>query len=94
MFRPSFLAVIFLAATSAAQAACPAEVPGNTPEAIRANGDRIVCLQYELAVATRQRHFEMQLEALERSQQNALIQQRLDALPKVPVYVPPPAPFL
>lgn len=89
MFRQAFILLVILAASvGAAQAACPAEVPGDTPEAIQANGERIVCLQNELAMATRQRHFEMQLDALVRSQQSMQIQQRIDALPKVPVYVP------
>jgi hypothetical protein len=80
--------LILGAFTAATEASCPPEVSGNTPEAIRANGERIVCLQNELAAATRQRHFEMQLEALQKSRQDALIQQRIDSLPDVPVYEP------
>jgi hypothetical protein len=89
MFRSALLVLLILsAATVATAASCPAEVPGNTPEAIRANGERIVCLQNELASATRLRHFEMQLEALQKAQQDALIQQRINSLPAVPVYEP------
>ena len=91
MFRPLiFVLVILAAASSAAEGACPPEVPGDAPEAIRANGERIVCLQDELASATRARGLELQLDALERSLQDLRIQQRMETLPKVPIYVPPP----
>lgn len=92
MFRPLFFVLVILAAAvSAAEGACPPEVPGDTPEAIRANGERVVCLQDELATQTRQRHFEMQLDALARSQREMMIQQRIDAISRVPVYTPPTA---
>lgn len=93
MLRPALLTVAFLTAgITAAAAACPPEVPGNTAEAIRANGERIVCLQNELAAATRQREFALQLDALERTQQNMLIQQRIDAMARIPIYTPPVIP--
>lgn len=95
MIKPSLLVLLILgASTGALQAACPAEVPGNTPEAIRANGARIVCLQNELAAVTQQRHFEMQFDALTRAQQADQIQRRINSLPEVPVYAPPPSPGL
>lgn len=81
-----FLAVI---GCTAAQAACPPPVPGNTAEEIQANGQRLICLQNEVAAATRQRQYELQLQQITRSVQNLEIQRRLDALPVVPVYVPP-----
>lgn len=93
MFRSTLLTLAFLTTgVTAAAAACPAELPGNTPEAIRANGERIVCLQNELAAATRQREFELQLDAMERTQHDMLIQQRLDAMVRIPVYTPPVIP--
>ena len=93
MLRPALLTLAILTAgITAAAAACPPEVPGNTPEAIRANGERIVCLQNELAAATRQREFELQLDALERTQQDLLIRQRIEALSRIPVYTPPVIP--
>ncbi|MGB3339799.1 MAG: hypothetical protein WBA73_21670 [Devosia sp.] len=89
MFKSALIVLFILSAsTLATEASCPAEVPGDTPEAIRANGERIVCLQNELTAATRQRHLEMQLEALQKAQQDALIQQRIDSLPEVPIYTP------
>jgi hypothetical protein len=74
-----------------AQAACPPAAFGNTAEAIQANSQRLICLQNEVAAATRQREYELRLQQLARSVQNLEIQRRLDALPKVqvPVYVPP-----
>ena len=93
MFRlAAFVFAILSASVGISHAACPPIVPGDTPEAIRANGQRIVCLQNEVAAESRQRQFEMQLDALERSHQDMLIQRRMDALPKVPVYIPPPPP--
>lgn len=93
MFKlPVFVVTILCASVGISQAACPPIVPGDTPEAIRANGQRIVCLQNEVAAESSQRQFEMQLDALERSHQNMLIQRRIDALPRVPVYMPPPMP--
>ena len=91
MFRPVPLLLVILAVSvGAVQAACPAPVPGNTAGEIQANGERIVCLQNELAAETRQRNLQFQLDALEKSQQDLLVQRRIDALPKpVPVYVPP-----
>lgn len=90
MLRPTLLTLaLLIIGTVSAAAACPPEVPGNTPEAIRANGERIVCLQNELAAATRQREFELQLDALERTQNDMLIQQRIDAIARIPVYTPP-----
>lgn len=75
-----------------AQAACPPAAPGNTAEAILANGQRLICLQNEVAAATRQRQYELQLQQLTRSVQNLEFQHRLDVLADVPVYVPPPLP--
>lgn len=71
-------------------AACPPPAPGNTPAEIQANGQRIVCLQNELAAESRQRSLQFQIDALEKSQQDLLLQRRIDSLPPVPVYVPPP----
>jgi hypothetical protein len=90
MLKPLLLACMIGSIPAVASAACPAAVPGNTPEAISANGARLVCLQNELAAATRHRQFELELNELERLQQDMLIRQRIDALPKVPVYVPVP----
>lgn len=75
----------------AAQAACPPAASGTTAEAIHANSQRLICLQNEVAAATRQRQYELQIQQLTRSVQNLEIQRRLDALPEVqvPVYVPP-----
>jgi hypothetical protein len=90
MIKPTMTGIILVAICSAtAFAACPPAAPGNTPEEINANGQRLVCLQNEVAAAARLRQHELQLQQLTRSVQNLELQRRLDALPKVPVYVPP-----
>ena len=90
MIRPlSFLVTIVLLTGTAAQAACPPPAPGNTAEEIRANGQRLVCLQNEISAASQQRSFELQLDALEKAQQDVKIQRRLEALPPVQVFEPP-----
>tara|TARA_R110002020_G_scaffold2136_20_gene9834 strand:- start:1902 stop:2207 length:306 start_codon:yes stop_codon:yes gene_type:complete len=90
MIRSLALLVLALtAATGAAQAACPPPAPGNTAREIQENGERLVCLQNELAAETQRRNLQLQLDALEKSQQDLKVQRRLDALPPVPVYTPP-----
>jgi hypothetical protein len=90
MSKPAIIGVVFsILCCIPAQAACPPAASGNTPEAIHANSQRLICLQNEVAAATRQREYELQLQQLTRSVQNLEIQRRFDALPKVPVYVPP-----
>ena len=90
MFRPVIFIFLGIALSAgSAQAACPEPVPGNTAGEIQANGERIVCLQNELAAETRQRNLQFQLDALQKSQQELLLQRRIDALPAIPVYVPP-----
>ncbi|MGV8856250.1 MAG: hypothetical protein ACOH2L_16595 [Devosia sp.] len=90
MFRSAFFIVaISLAGAGAAQAACPPPTPGNTADEIRANGDRLVCLQNEISAASAQSGFELRLDALEKTQQDMAIQRRLDALPAIPVFEPP-----
>jgi hypothetical protein len=90
MVRSAIIGIVLAASwCAAAHAACPPAAPGNTPEAIHASGQRLICLQNEVAAATRQRQYELQLQQLTRSLQNLQIQRRLDALPVVPVYVPP-----
>jgi hypothetical protein len=90
MIKSAIIGIVLAAASSTtASAACPPAAPGTTPEAIHANGQRLVCLQEEVAAATRQRQYELQLQQMTRSLQNLEIQRRLDALPKAPVYLPP-----
>lgn len=85
----TMLIASFLLMAGSAQAACPSPVPGDTAAEIAANGQRIVCLQNEVAAAADQRALQAQLDALRRSQQEILLQQRLDRLPPVPVFEPP-----
>jgi hypothetical protein len=71
----------------AAKAACPPVVPGNTPAA---NGQRLICLQNELAAATRLGQYELQLKQLDQSTQNLELRRRLDAIADVPPPLPTP----
>jgi hypothetical protein len=92
MIKPATIGLVLaLLGCIPAQAACPPAASGTTAEAIHANSQRLICLQNEVAAATRQRQYELQLQQLTRSVQDLEIQRRLDALPKVqvPVYVPP-----
>ena len=90
MIKPVMTGIVLVALCSApALAACPPAAPGNTPAEIHANGQRLICLQNETAAAVRQQQYELQLKQLTQSVQNLELQRRLDALPKVPVYVPP-----
>lgn len=84
----SAAAFIFLAISAPTIAACPPANPNSTPEAIRANGERIICLQNELAVATARRNSQFELQLLQNQVQDIQMQQRFDALPRP--YVPLP----
>ena len=88
-------AVLVLLTVPSAMAACRSEVPGSTPEAIAANGQRLLCLQQELAAATTQRRYEFELKTLQNSIQTMQLQRRFDALPAPipPPFVAPP-PFI
>lgn len=87
--------VLVLLITPAAMAACPSEVPGSTPEAIAANGQRLLCLQRELATATTQRRYDFELKTLENSIQAQQLQRRFDSLPApTPPLFPPQPPLL
>ena len=74
---------------SAAMAACPTSVPGDTREAIRANERRVLCLQQEIQQDTRMRKLESDIRANERAIQSLQMQRRFDNLPRVPA----PSPF-
>ncbi|WP_240229357.1 hypothetical protein [Devosia lacusdianchii] len=71
---------IIVGSTSLAHGACPAAVPGSTAEAIRANEQRILCLQREIAEAAEQRQFEMKLLTIENSIQKLELDRRFDQL--------------
>ena len=71
MIKAAIAGIILAAAWSAAAlAACPPAAMGDTPAAIQANGQRLVCLQNEVAAATRQRQYELQLKQITQSLQN------------------------
>lgn len=72
---------LFAGSTGITYAACPAPVPGSTAEAIRANEQRILCLQREVAEAAEQRQFEMKLLTIENSIQKLELDRRFDQLP-------------
>ena len=81
-------AVMLLASGTMAMAACPSQVPGSTSEAIRANQQRVLCLQRELANAGRVQQYQMDLNKLETRVQKLELQRRFDILPR-PVPIPP-----
>lgn len=92
MFKAVTLAgVLSLLLGSTAMAACPPGASGNTSEAIRANEQRVLCLQQEVDDSARQRHFDMRLRQNETAIQQLQMQRRFDNLPRV--IAPAPSPF-
>ena len=91
MFR-TFASVLVISAlgSGGAFAACAPVNPSSYPDQVQENGQRIVCLQAELAATTRLRDYEFELKALERSILDLEMQRRFDALPKPPVMLPVP----
>lgn len=93
MLRKSFAIVPFvmLLAAIPAFAACPAPAAGDTPEAIRANQDRLVCLQRELARLGEQNATQFEIDQIGRNLDSMQLQQRFEALDFT--YHAPPPPF-
>lgn len=71
-------------------AACPPPAPGGTAEEIKAHGERIVCIQRELAQDAERRKLQMELDAMNRRLQELQLQRQFDLLPKPePLFVAP-----
>ena len=88
MFKLPALVVVFAAGMcAAANAACPTSVPGDSAEAIRANAERVQCLQEEVDQDARRRQFELELRANQDAINDLRLQRRFDNLPR---YTPPP----
>jgi hypothetical protein len=83
----AFVVIGLVGLCSAASAACPTSVPGTSGEAIRANADRLLCLQEEVDQDTRRRQIELELRANRDALNDLRLQRRFDMLPK---YIPPP----
>lgn len=82
MSKAIVVALALLACSAGtALAACPTAVPGNTAEAIRANEQRLICLQREVAEAARQRDLEMKIQSLQNAIQKLQLDRRFDQLP-------------
>lgn len=75
--------VLSVSAASAAMAACPSVVTGTTAEALRANEQRLLCLQRELAEQTLRRNNQLDLDLMTRALQDMQLQRRFDLLPPV-----------
>ncbi|ODT73162.1 MAG: hypothetical protein ABS75_00280 [Pelagibacterium sp. SCN 63-23] len=71
----------FLAGVSAASAACPPGAAGSTPEEIHANGQRLLCLQRELAEEANRRQQQLEIDALNRRLRDLELQRQFDRLP-------------
>ena len=83
MFKVTLAAIaIVMLNTVIATAACPAQVPTSTTEAIRANGQRIICLQQEIAREAYLRQLAQEIQANQTAIQNLQIQRRFDQLPQ------------
>ena len=90
MLKKTTLAMLLVVSTTAtAFADCPSAVPGSTAEAIRANEQRVICLQREIANNSRVQKYELEINRLDTSIQRLELQRRFDNLP-MPVPVPMP----
>jgi hypothetical protein len=93
----SLSAAAVLLSSSLAFATCPPSVPGDTAEAIRANAQRVLCLQEEIDERAQRRQFELELRANQNAIQSLQLQRRFDNLPRIQppiVYTPAPSTFL
>jgi hypothetical protein len=81
-----FLMLAFAGATPA-MAQCGPIVAGSTAAEIRANEQRILCLQRELSAETRQRGQQLELDTLQRQLRELQTQQQFEPM-DVPVYNP------
>ena len=77
---------------SAAFAACPAPVAGETPEAIRANQQRLVCLQQQLVQSGDRSAQQFEIDQIGRDIDRIDLQRRFDSLNFNPP-MPPPTQF-
>jgi hypothetical protein len=86
--------VICLASAGSALAACPPAIPGSTAEAIRANEQRVICLQQEVQDNSRYRQLESDVRRNENAINRIQLERRFDALPRpIPTPFVRPAPF-
>ena len=90
MLKLSALTVLLLlGSTATAFADCPSAVPGTTVEAIRANEQRVICLQREIANNSQIQKYEIEINRLDTSIQRLELQRRFDNLPRpMPIPVP------
>jgi hypothetical protein len=79
--------MIALGGATPAMAQCGPIVAGSTAAEIRANEQRILCLQRELAAETRQRGYELELDTIQRQLRELQTQQQFEPM-DVPVYRP------
>jgi hypothetical protein len=86
--RPLLVFALFAGLSAGANAACPTSVPGDTADAIRANAERVQCLQQEVEQDARRRQYELELRATQNALNDLRLQRRFDNLPR---YTPPPA---
>ena len=95
MLRTLTLAgIICFGSAASAMAACPPAATGSTAEAIRANEQRVICLQEEVQDDSRYRQLETDIRRNENAINRIQLQRRFDALPRpIPSPFPQPRPF-
>ena len=95
MLKSAFLSVVLaLVGVGGAAAACPSSVPGNTAEAIKANEQRVLCLQQEIESDAQVRQFDMDIRSNENAINRIQMERRFEALPRpIPSPFTQPAPF-
>ncbi|MBF0680680.1 MAG: hypothetical protein IR164_17280 [Devosia sp.] len=83
MIRKLTLALgLIVVALQPALAACPPPPAGSTAEEIRAHGERLLCIQQQLAQDAERQKFQTDIEALNRSILDLQLQNKWNALPR------------
>jgi TolA-binding protein len=89
VLRSLLTSIVAFALVAPALAQCPPPVAGSTPEEIKANEQRLLCMQRELSLETSRRSLEMDINALNRRLRELQTRQQLQSLDfEVPVYTP------
>jgi hypothetical protein len=88
MFRILVIAASFCALSVSSYASCPPGPAGTAAEEVRAHGERLICIQNEVAAEARRRDYQFQLDQIERTLRDLQVQRQLDVLSNPPAFSP------
>jgi hypothetical protein len=88
MFRILVIAASFCALSVASYASCPPGPAGSPAQELHAHGERLVCIQNEVAAEARRRDYQFQLDQIDRTLRDLQVQRQLDVLSNPPSYSP------